>query len=65
MNRWRLWMTIFLFSVLLDLDVCVTSLGYGDKTFRLARCRVRCLASLQVSSNLTCLVLIPEYTATV
>ena len=54
-NRWRLWLTILVFTILVDLNVCVTSLGDGDKMFRLARCRVRCLASLQVSSksNLT------------
>jgi len=52
MNRWRVWLTTFLFSVVIDLELCVaeTSPADNDKTFRLARCRVRCLASLKVSS---------------
>ena len=45
-------LTSFLLVAMVMLDACVAEslLGDGgDKTFRLARCRVRCLASLQVS----------------
>jgi len=43
-----------LVTAVVDLDVCLAevSTGDGDKMFRLARCRVRCLASLQVRSYL-------------
>ena len=54
MNRWRVWLTTFLFSIMIDLDLGAAQTSHvdNDKTFRLARCRVRCLASLKVSSYL-------------
>jgi len=54
----RLWLTTLLFAVAVDLYAGVAEVTPpdDDKTFRLARCRVRCLASLQVSYRLVLII---------